>query len=178
MNAVVGGVDDLSRLHDAGAPDAVARFRQKLAAADALLIVTPEYNYSVPGVLKNAIDWASRPPNPPLDDKPLAIMGASPGMLGTARCQYHLRQIAVFLNMHVVNRPEVFVSKCAEKIKDGQLTDEPTRKIVGELLIALRDFTTRLARGRIAVPHAPGAPAFIVCTPRTTIPDGIATAVR
>ncbi|HEY3859953.1 MAG TPA: NADPH-dependent FMN reductase, partial [Gammaproteobacteria bacterium] len=82
-----------------GYPPAVMKLREQVKAADALLFVTPEYNYSVPGVLKNAIDWASRPPDQPLDGKPAAIMGASTGKLGTARAQYHLRQICVFVNV-------------------------------------------------------------------------------
>ena len=132
-------------------PPAVAAFRDKLATADAVLLVTPEYNYSIPGVLKNAIDWASRPPNMPLADKPLAIMGASPGILGTARAQYHLRQVAVFLDMHVLNKPEVFVTKAKEKFDaDGKLTDEMTRTQVANQLVALRDFTLRLRRGKQA----------------------------
>jgi chromate reductase len=126
----------------------VLGFRAQLASADAILIASPEYNYSIPGPLKNAIDWASRPPNQPLDDKPLAIMGASPGMLGTGRMQYHLRQVAVFLNMHVVNRPEVFVAKAPEKFDAAlKLYDEGTRKLVGDLLVALRDLTLRLRKG-------------------------------
>ena len=129
----------------AGLPPEVAAFRAQIAAADAVLISSPEYNYSVPGVLKNAIDWASRPPEPPFADKPLAIMGASPGLLGTARMQDHLRQVAVFLNMHLVNRPEVFVAKAADKFDaQGKLTDEPTRKQVGDLLLALHKLTLRL----------------------------------
>ena len=90
-----------------GRPPSVERFRQQIRDADALLFVTPEYNYSVPGVLKNAIDWASRPPEQPFAGKPAAIMGASPGVIGTARAQYHLRQIAVFLDLKVLNKPEV-----------------------------------------------------------------------
>ena len=81
-----------------GFPPPVQEFREKIRAADALLIVTPEYNYSIPGVLKNAIDWASRPPEQPFNGKPIAIMGVSPGRLGSARAQYHLRQCFVFLN--------------------------------------------------------------------------------
>ena len=90
-----------------GFPDPVQRLRDAIAAADALLIVTPEYNYSIPGMLKNAIDWASRPPSHPFAGKALAIMGASGGMGGTMRAQYHLRQVAVFLDMHLLNKPEV-----------------------------------------------------------------------
>jgi chromate reductase len=131
----------------AGPPPEVLAFRAKIAAADAILIVSPEYNYSIPGPLKNAIDWGSRPPDQPFFDKALAIMGASPGVLGTARMQYHLRQVAVFLNLHLVNRPEVFVSKANEKFDaQGKLTDESTRKIVKDLLTALRDLSLRLRR--------------------------------
>jgi chromate reductase len=132
-------------LHKQGFPAEVAAFRAKLAAADALLISSPEYNYSIPGALKNAIDWASRAPNQPFDKKTLAIMGASPGMLGTARMQYHLRQVAVFLNMRVVNKPEVFVARAPDKFDaDGNLKDEATRKLVGDLLVALRDLTLQM----------------------------------
>jgi chromate reductase, NAD(P)H dehydrogenase (quinone) len=136
-------------LREAGPPPEVLAFRAQIASADAVLIVSPEYNFSIPGPLKNAIDWASRPPDQPFNDKPLAIMGASPGMLGTGRMQYHLRQVAVFLNMHVVNRPEVFVAKAGEKFDAGlKLTDAGTRKVVADLLLALRDFTLRLRGGR------------------------------
>lgn len=132
-------------VREAGMPASVVAFREQIAAADAIVIVSPEYNYSIPGPLKNAIDWASRPPNQPFVDKPLAIMGASPGMLGTGRMQYHLRQVAVFLNMHVVNRPEVFVAKAPERFDaTGKLTDEATRKVVADLLQALRELTLRL----------------------------------
>lgn len=131
----------------AGPPPEVLAFRAKIAAADAILIVSPEYNYSIPGPLKNALDWGSRPPDQPFFDKTLAIMGASPGLLGTARMQYHLRQVAVFLNLHLVNRPEVFVTKANEKFDaQGKLTDESTRKVVKDLLSALRDLTLRLKR--------------------------------
>ena len=129
----------------AGLPAAVQTLREQIAAADALLIVTPEYNYSIPGVLKNAIDWASRPPNQPFADKPLAIMGASGGPSGTLRAQYHLRQIAVFLDMHPLNKPEVFVRSAQERFdSSGKLTDEATRKVIGEQLLALAVWTRRL----------------------------------
>src|SRR5215468_3679831 len=82
-----------------GFPPPVQTFRDQIAAADALLFVTPEYNYSMAGVLKNAIDWGSRPPDQPFDGKPVAIMGASMGLGGTGRAQYHLRQSCVYLNM-------------------------------------------------------------------------------
>ena len=130
-----------------GNPPAVEQFRARIAAADAVLIATPEYNYSIPGVLKNAIDWASRPPSQPFEGKPVAIMGASGGMLGTARAQYHLRQVFVFMNAHVVNKPEVFVGRVQEKIDaEGRLTDEPTLKQIAALVESLAAWTRRLAQ--------------------------------
>jgi chromate reductase len=132
----------------AGPPESVQRFRAAIAAADALLFATPEYNFSVPGVLKNAIDWASRPPAQPFADKPFAIMGASGGMGGTARAQYHLRQIAVFLDMHPINKPEIFVRNAKQAFDDaGRLTDETTRMYISQLLAALIAWTRRLAKG-------------------------------
>lgn len=130
-----------------GFPPAVEAFRDRIRAADALLIVTPEYNYSVPGVLKNAIDWASRPPDQPFDGKPIAIMGTSPGRLGTARAQYHLRQFFVFLNAHIVNRPEVMISGAPQMFDEElRLTDEPTREFVAKLLLSLAEWTRRHRR--------------------------------
>ncbi len=124
----------------------VVEFKARIRAADALLIATPEYNYSVPGVLKNAIDAASRPSGDnPFEGKPLAIMGASIAMTGTARAQYHLRQICVFLNMFPLNRPEVMVPHAQDKVDaSGRVTDEKTRRKVGELLEALVAWTLRL----------------------------------
>jgi len=120
----------------------------KVKAVDALLIATPEYNYSIPGVLKNALDWGSRPHGDNCcDDKPLAIMGASIGMLGTARAQYHLRQCCVYLNMHPLNRPEVMVPFVKEKIDNqGRLADEQTRAKIKELIESLVVWATRLKR--------------------------------
>ena len=130
-----------------GFPAPAEEFRNRIRAADALLIVTPEYNYSIPGVLKNAIDWASRPPDQPFHDKPLAIMGASPGTLGTARAQYHLRQCFVYLNAMLLNRPEVMITNAASRFDaEGRLTDEATRKLVTSMLDSLRDWTLRLRR--------------------------------
>ncbi|MDX1656982.1 MAG: NADPH-dependent FMN reductase [Candidatus Competibacteraceae bacterium] len=125
-------------VRQAGLPASVETFRQAIREADALLIACPEYNYSVPGVLKNAIDWASRPPEQPFEGKPVAIFGASPGMLGTARAQYHLRQCFVSLNAPVVNRPEVMIASANQKFdQDGQLTDDKTRELLGRLLESL-----------------------------------------
>jgi chromate reductase len=127
-------------------PAAVVEFKERIAAADALLIATPEYNYSIPGVLKNALDWASRPPGQSsLSGKPLAIMGASSGYFGTARAQYHLRQICVVLNMHPVNSPEIFISGAASKFDEtGKLTDGMFRDGISKLLKALQEWTIRL----------------------------------
>src|SRR5690606_4805712 len=134
-----------------GFPPAAEALREKIRLADALLIVTPEYNYSIPGVLKNAIDWASRPPEQPFQGRPIAIMGASGGVLGTARAQYHLRQCFIFLDSHILNRPEVFIGQAQNRFDaDGRLTDEGTRKIVGEMLQALADWTRLLQRGKAA----------------------------
>lgn len=129
----------------AGYPAVVQTFRDQLARADALLFVTPEYNFSVSGVLKNAIDWGSRPPDQPFNGKPIAVMGASGGAQGTSRAQYHLRQMCVFLNMYPVNKPEVFIGNASSKFDEaGRLTDQPTRDFIAQLLVALRDWTLRL----------------------------------
>ena len=127
-------------------PEKVKQFKAKIKAANAMLIVTPEYNYSIPGVLKNAIDWASRPyGDNSFEDKPVAIMSASPGILGGARAQYHLRQVLVSLNMHPVNRPEVIIASADEKVDDkGNLTDETARKRIRQLLENLIKWTKRL----------------------------------
>jgi chromate reductase len=149
MEIEVGEIGDLPLYDDdvreAGYPPPVQRLREQVRAADALLFVTPEYNYSVPGVLKNAIDWCSRPPDQPLDGKPAAIMGASTGKLGTARAQYHLRQICVFVNVLPLNRPEVMLAGAAKLFDaEGRLNDESTRKFIGDLLVSLQAWTTRL----------------------------------
>ena len=127
-------------------PAKVKEFKSKIREADALLISTPEYNYSVPGVLKNSIDWASRPyGDNPFDGKPVAIMSASVGMLGGARAQYHLRQMFVFLNMYPVNGPEVIVPFAQDKFDaNGKLIDENTRKYLTQLLRSLVDWTNLL----------------------------------
>ncbi len=120
---------------EADLPDVVKEFKNEVEKCDALLIATPEYNRSVPGVLKNAIDWASRPPGQnSFDGKPVATMGASTGSLGTAVVQYHLREIFAFLNMHPVEKPSVFVANADKKIKNGRVIDEETRKRIGELI--------------------------------------------
>jgi chromate reductase len=128
-------------------PEIVRAFKDKVRSADAVLFVSPEYNYSIPGPLKNAIDWASRSQQGPqaFHEKPVAIMGASIGAIGTARMQYHLRQVCVFLNAHVLNKPEVMIGKAQDKFDaEGRLTDEPTRKIIAQQLEALVAWTQRL----------------------------------
>ncbi len=129
----------------AGEPAAVSALKAQIRAADALLIVTPEYNFSIPGVLKNTLDWLSRPPEPPLDGKVVGLMGASPGQVGTARVQYHLRQVMVFMNAFVVNKPEVFINHCAGKFNEqGELSDEATAKVIVELLGSMQKLMTRV----------------------------------
>lgn len=140
------GIPPFSEDLESNPPSKVKDFKAEIEAADALLIVTPEYNFSMPGVLKNAIDWASRPyGDNAFADKPVAIMGASVGTLGTARAQYHLRQSCVFLNMHPLNQPEVLVASAQDKIDSaGRLTDEKTRQKIADLLTALVAWTHRL----------------------------------
>ncbi len=133
-------------VESAGLPVPVQTLKRQIRAADALLIATPEYNYSLPGALKNALDWCSRPAQDnPFRDKPLAIMGASQGLLGTARAQYHLRQIAVSLDLLALNRPEVMVGQVESKFDaEGRLTDTKTRELVHKLMVALVVWTRRL----------------------------------
>lgn len=129
-------------------PAKVVELKRRIREADAILFVTPEYNYSVPGVLKNAIDWASRPyGDSAWNGKPAAIMGASTGMLGTARAQYHLRQIMVFLNMFPVNQPEVMIGNAAKRFDaEGNLTDDATKDFIRKLLQNLVEWTRRLGK--------------------------------
>lgn len=134
-------------LQELGWPPAVAELRERVRAADALLISTPEYNHSVPGVLKNAIDWLSRGPESPISGKPLAIMGASNGGFGSVRAQLALRQVADGSGMVAMPRPEVLVSKAQEKIDaSGVLVDEKTRHSIASLLRALEAWAEMHAR--------------------------------
>ena len=132
-----------------GYPQGVQSFRDALKAADGVLIATPEYNYSIPGVLKNAIDWASRPPEQPFDGKPIAILGASPGALGSARAQYHLRQCFIYLNGQVMNRPEVMIGAANSKFDaEGNLTDQGTADFLKKFLAAFADHIRYHQRAR------------------------------
>jgi chromate reductase, NAD(P)H dehydrogenase (quinone) len=142
------GIPGFNQDEEQNPPAKVTELKQKIRAADAVLFVTPEYNYSVPGVLKNAIDWASRPyGDNAWDGKPAAIMGASIGNIGTARAQYHLRQTMVFLNMFPLNQPEVMIGNAAERFDaEGNLTDETTKEYIRKLLQNLVDWTRRIAQ--------------------------------
>ena len=126
-------------------PAAVVDLKRRIRAADAVLLVTPEYNFSIPGVLKNAIDWASRPyGDNAWAGKPAAILSASVGLMGGVRAQYHLRQVLVTLDMPTVNMPEVAIGSAHKRFDEsGALTDETSRKLVGQLLAALVALTRR-----------------------------------
>jgi chromate reductase len=134
--------DDEKRL-----PSLVLELKNRIRRADALLIVTPEYNYSIPGVLKNAIDWACRPYGESAwSGKAAAIMGASLGAIGTARAQHHLRQVLVALNLFTVNQPEVAIADAAHRFdENGNLIHEPTKQLIQELLKNLVDCTRRIS---------------------------------
>lgn len=166
----------------AGRPEPVVDITEAVRAADGILIATPEYNYSIPGVLKNAIDWVSRPPQTsPLKNKPAAIMSASTGISGGMRAQLHLRQSFVFTDTPAMLRPEVIIPKAAERFDEsGRLTDEPTRQFVAGFLVAfaawVRRFTAPSVVALIAVTlgacsksPAGGAP-ITAPTPVTTKP--------
>ena len=132
---------------DAGLPEPARRFRAEVAGADGILIATPEYNFSVPAGLKNAIDWGSRPPSQVFQDKPIAIFSASGGPLGGARVQYDLRKILGQLWGHVLPRPEVFIGNAAAKFDaQGRLTDETTRKFLSDLLAGFKTWIVRMQK--------------------------------
>ncbi|MFG1301719.1 NADPH-dependent FMN reductase [Xanthobacter sp. V3C-3] len=127
----------------AGIPEAVSAVGARIKAADALVIVTPEYNYSVPGGLKNALDWLSRLKDHPLKGKPTLIQSASPGGMGGARAQYHLRQVLVALDALVMNVPEAMVAQAHTKVTDGALTDQGTRDFITGQLAAFATFVRK-----------------------------------
>ena len=118
---------------------------EAIKAADGVIFVTPEYNYSLPGALKNALDWMSRLPSTPFAGKPVAIQTASPSMIGGARCQYHLRQVLVFLDAYVLNKPEVMVGGVSNKIDadTSAITDATTREFLMKQLDAFATFARR-----------------------------------
>ena len=126
-----------------GKPDGVVELDKRIRAADGVIIATPEYNFSIPGVLKNATDWLSRQAAP-LKWKRVGVMGASGGPIGTARSQYHLRQNLQALEAVVMPRPEIFVTHSAGKFdKDGKLTDDATRKVIVTWLAAFKDWVAK-----------------------------------
>lgn len=152
MQIAEGSLADLpfynQDLEQAEGPPAVAVFKSALQAADAVLIATPEYNYSIPGVLKNALDWASRPAGKSvLSEKPILLMGASPGLMGTVRAQIHLRQVLLACNALVMQGPEILVGQAPQKFDPaGRLADEPTRTFIARRLVAFRDWAARWHR--------------------------------
>jgi chromate reductase len=159
MTIEIGAIGDIPLYNEdvraTGSPASVERFSSQIAAADAVLFVSPEYNFSIPGVLENAIDWASRPPNQPFNDKPVSIMGASGGPVGTARMQYDLRKSLGSINALVMLKPEVFISQAGTKIDEaGNLTDETTRDFIRKLLEALAAWTNRM-RSTASPPELP-----------------------
>ena len=144
------GIPGFNQDDEQNPPAKVTELKQQIRRADAILIVTPEYNYSIPGVLKNAIDWASRPyGDSAWNGKPAAIMGASIGAIGTARAQYHLRQMFVFLNMYPINQPEVMIGNAQKRFdSQGKLTDDTTKEFIRQLLQSLVEWTRRIGQAR------------------------------
>jgi chromate reductase len=142
-------------------PSSVLELKKRIRRADALLIITPEYKYSIPGVLKNAIDWACRPPGDSAwSGKAAAIMGASLGAIGTARAQYHLRQILVALNLFTLNQPEVVMADAAHQFdENGNLIHEPTKQLIRELLKNLVDWARRISPAPESIPASSTATA-------------------
>ena len=134
-----------------GLPPSVQALRERIRRADGIVIATPEYNYSIPGGLKNLIDWISRGDDQPFAGKPTAILSASPGPLGGARVQYHLRQVLLFVNTKTLVKPEIFIGSATGKFDaDGKCTDETTRKFVGAQMVAFE----KLIRGVKAMQNA------------------------
>ncbi|MFT3894312.1 MAG: NADPH-dependent FMN reductase [Anaerolineales bacterium] len=151
-NAVLSAIPLFNEdVRQQGEPEPVKILKTEIRNADALLFAIPEYNYSFSGVLKNAIDWASRPPNKsPLKEKPVALIGASTGISGTIRAQMHFRQVCIFTDMLAVNTPQVFVANAAQKFDaKGRLIDEDTRKFVRQLTESLFEWTRRLRYGNL-----------------------------
>jgi len=149
MTLEIGSIADLPMFNqdvlDQGMPAPVKRFREQVAAADGLLIASPEYNFSIPAPLKNAIDWGSRGPNQVFQEKAVAIFTVAPGPVGGTRAQYDLRRVLGQLWGHVLPRPEVFITQAAAKFDaQGRLTDETSRKFLGELLAGFAPWVARM----------------------------------
>ncbi|HET8625070.1 MAG TPA: NADPH-dependent FMN reductase [Gemmatimonadales bacterium] len=128
-----------------GFPAAVMALADAIRAADGVVFVTPEYNFGIPGPLKNAIDWVSRVPNQPFAGKPIALQSASPGPLGGPRVQYDLRRSMVFLDALTLNKPEIFIGNIAQRLDQasGQITDPQTKELIQKQLAAFADFIER-----------------------------------
>jgi chromate reductase len=125
-------------------PAVIQQFRKVLTAADGLVIVSPEYNYSIPGGLKNAIDWASRGEDSPLLNKPVAVMGATPGMWGTVRMQTAFLPVFTFLNMKPVLKPEILIAQATKKFDtQGKLTDDKAKDLIKRKLQVLKELILR-----------------------------------
>jgi chromate reductase, NAD(P)H dehydrogenase (quinone) len=152
----LGSIGDLpiynGDLEAHGLPAPAVAMAKAISEADGVIVVTPEYNYSIPGGLKNAIDWLSRVKPHPFLDKPVALQSASVGMLGGARAQYHLRMTFVMLEACVFNKPEVMVAHAAHKVdaKTGELADPPTRELIAKQLAAFAAFVAAHKRGALA----------------------------
>ncbi len=148
MTLEIARIDDMPMYNqdvfDAGMPEPVKRIRAAIAAADGVLLAAPEYNFSVSAPLKNVIDWASRAPNQVFQDKPVAMFSVTPGPVGGARMQYDMRKILFQLWAHVLPKPEVFIGNSAAKFAGGVLTDDTTRKFLGELLVGFKAWIERM----------------------------------
>jgi chromate reductase, NAD(P)H dehydrogenase (quinone) len=149
MTMTYARIDDIPMFNqdifDAGIPESAKRFRAEVTAADGVLIASPEYNFSVTPALKNAIDWASRPPNQSWQDKPIALFSCSQGPMGGARVQYDLRRILGQIWGHVLPRPEVFIGSAASKFDaQGKITDEATRKFLADLMVGFKAWIERM----------------------------------
>ena len=133
---------DADMQNSRGFPEPVTSLADAIRDADGVIFVTPEYNFSIPGALKNAIDWVSRLENQPFAGKPVALQSAAPGPVGGARMQYDLRRSMVFLDALTLNKPEIFIGYCAERIdaQTGEITDEKTRGFIIDQLAAFAEF--------------------------------------
>lgn len=162
------GIPEFNQDQEHRPPEIIIRLKDRIRAADGILFVTPEYNYSIPGVLKNAIDWASRPYGENAwNGKPAAVMGASISQMGSARAQYHLRQCFVYLNMPAVLQPEVMIANAPQQFDaNGRLTNEDSRRLIAQLLQNLATLARQVrqhAAGVTAQPrqahvlHPPGS---------------------
>lgn len=142
----LGDIPPFNADYEKNPPEVIKELKEKIRLSDAILFSTPEYNYSIPGFLKNAIDWASRPyGDNSWEGKPVGIMSESTGIIGGSRAQYHLRQTFVFLNMFALNRPEVIVPEAQNKVDGkGNLTDKHTKEKIAELLKALAEWSKKL----------------------------------